>query len=70
MLTADWMRELALNKTRAKRAILEIRANRLKYEIDHQLNGEITLEQLIAVYEGTLKEQKVWEYMEENLKYE
>ena len=64
------MRELALNKTRAKRAILEIRAKRLKYEIDHQLNGEITLEQLIAVYEGTLKEQKVWEYMEENLKYE
>jgi len=70
MLTAEAIHELALNKTRAKRAILEIRAKRLKYEIDHQLNGEITLEQLIAVYEGTLKEQKVWEYMEENLKYE
>ena len=69
MLTADAIHELALDKTRAKRVMLEIRANRLKYEIDNELNVEITLEQLIAVYEGTLKEQKVWEYMEENLKY-
>tara|TARA_R110000744_G_scaffold5110_4_gene17993 strand:+ start:2573 stop:2785 length:213 start_codon:yes stop_codon:yes gene_type:complete len=69
MLTADAIHELALDKTRAKRVMLEIRANRLKYEIDNELNVEITLEQLIAVYEGTLKEQKVWEYMEKNLKY-
>ncbi len=67
MLTENAIHNLAINKVFAKLSMLDIDIERLRDEVKYEITGAITIEQLTALYEGTLKEQKVWNYIAETL---
>ncbi len=67
MLTKNAIHELASNKVFAKITTLGFDIERLRDEVKHKLVGKLTMEQLIDLYEGTIKERKVWNYIAETL---
>jgi hypothetical protein len=67
MLTKNAIHELASNKVFAKLTMLDFDIERLRDEVKHKLVGKLTIEQLTDIYEGTIKERKVWNYIAESL---
>ncbi len=67
MLTESTLQGSASNKVFAKLVMLDLDIERLRSELKCEITGAITIEQLTALYEGTLKEQKVWNYIAETL---
>jgi hypothetical protein len=59
--------DLASDKVFAKLAILQFDIDRLRHEVKYQLTGKLTMEQLTDIYIGTLKEQKIWNYIAEQI---
>ena len=56
-----------LHKVFAKITTLGFDIERLRDEVKHKLVGKLTMEQLTDLYEGTIKEREVWNYIAETL---
>jgi hypothetical protein len=67
MLTQDAIHELASDKVFAKLTMLDFDIERLRDEVQHQITGKLTLEQLTEIYIGALQEHKVWNYIAESI---
>ena len=55
----------ASDKAFAKLAILQIEASQLKQDINMGNTGGVTIDELVLMYKGTLKEIKVWNFIAE-----
>jgi len=55
----------ASDKAFAKLTVLNIEAKQLKQDIKTDNTGSITIEELILMYKGTLKEIQVWSFIAE-----
>ena len=64
-MTNEELQDRAGDKAFAKIAILNIEASQLKQDIDIGNTGGITIEELVLMYKGTLKEIKVWNFIAE-----
>ena len=55
----------ASDKAFAKLAILQIEASQLKQDINIGNTGSVTIDELVLMYKGTLKEIEVWNFIAE-----
>lgn len=55
----------ASDKAFAKLAILQIEASQLKQDINMGNTGSVTIDELVLMYKGTLKEIEVWNFIAE-----
>lgn len=59
--------DCAVSKADAKIIMLKLDLKRLNEDIKCKNNGAITMEQLILVRDGTIRELKIWEHIKNKL---
>tara|TARA_R110002072_G_scaffold145198_4_gene291519 strand:- start:22 stop:243 length:222 start_codon:yes stop_codon:yes gene_type:complete len=67
MLTNNAIHELASDKVFAKLTMLDFDLERLRDEVKYKITGKLTLEQLVNIYDGTVRERAVWNYIAESI---
>ncbi len=64
-MTNTELQSRASDKAFAKLAILQIEASQLKQDINMGNTGGVTIDELVLMYKGTLKEIEVWNFIAE-----
>jgi len=64
-MTNTELQSRASDKAFAKLAILQIEASQLKQDINMGNTGGVTIDELVLMYKGTLKEVEVWNFIAE-----
>ena len=64
-MTNTELQSRASDKALAKLAILQIEASQLKQDINMGNTGGVTIDELVLMYKGTLKEIEVWNFIAE-----
>jgi hypothetical protein len=67
MLTNNAIHELASDKVFAKLTMLDFDLERLRDEVKYKITGKLTLEQLVDIYDGTVRERTIWNYIAESI---
>ena len=67
MLTNNAIHELDSDKVFAKLTMLDFDLERLRDEVKYKITGKLTLEQLVNIYDGTVRERTVWNYIAESI---
>jgi len=67
MLTNNAIHELASDKVFAKLTMLDFDLERLRDEVKYKITGKLTLEQLVNIYDSTVRERTVWNYIAESI---
>ena len=64
-MTNTELQNRASDKAFSKLALLNIEASHLKDEIKMGITGSVTIDEVVLMYKGTLKEIEVWSFIAE-----
>jgi len=64
-MTNTELQNRASDKAFSKLALLNIEASQLKDDIKMGITGSVTIDEVVLMYKGTLKEIEVWNFIAE-----
>ena len=64
-MTNTELQNRASDKAFSKLALLNIEASQLKDDIKMGITGSVTIDEVVLMYKGTLKEIEVWQFIAE-----